>query len=48
MEKIYRGESAMGKYDERFSTYVSEIEDFGLDESKYEEISEEDPFFKFL
>ena len=37
----------VNKNDERFSFYISEVEDFGLELGKYNEISIDDPFYKF-
>jgi hypothetical protein len=45
---IYEGSGEIDCKDPQFEFYISEIVDFGLDESKYGEITPEDPFYKFF
>jgi hypothetical protein len=46
--EILRNESSLSRYDEDFSELISEIEDLGIEAEKYNEITTDDPFYKFL
>lgn len=44
---IYEGADQIDPNDPQFELYISEIVDFGIQDYKFEEISSEDPFYKF-
>jgi hypothetical protein len=44
---IYDGNDSLDPSDPQFEVYLSEIEDFGIQDYKFEEVSPDDPFYKF-
>jgi hypothetical protein len=44
---IYEGVDELDGSDPNFEFYISEIVDFGIQDYKFEEVSPNDPFYKF-
>ena len=44
---IRQGDEELDKANEEYSDCLSEIEEMGLDKERFEEVTEDDPFYKF-
>ena len=44
---VYDGEEELSLEDPAYEVYLSEVEDFGIQDYKFQEVLPEDPFYKF-